>query len=337
MSTDSMDRWQSIIGKVFLSFCILLLTSADCLSQESKDTSTLTPPVGYRSVELVKLAWVTGQLKTIDRDIPVPESVVVEKNIQYGQVPGTELKLDLYSPRDLQTKVPALIFVHGGGWKSGHRNDYRYYCIKFAELGYVVATISYRLIDVAPFPAAIEDTKCAVRWMRKNAEQHHVDPNRIAILGGSAGGHLSMMAGYSSDVPELEGQGGHSNFSSRVQAVVNLYGPCDLTTPTAVDNKTVLNFFAGKTFDEVPEQYRLASPTTHITPDDPPTLTFHGTIDDIVPIAQADLLDKQLAVAKVSHQYHRLEGWPHTMDLAASVNQYCFQTITNFLAEHLSK
>ena len=125
--------------------------------------------------------------------------------------------------------VPAVLFLHGGAWKGGYRQIYHYYCTKFAEHGFVAATASYRFTGEAPFPAAVEDVKCAVRWLRANAEKRGIDPNKIGVAGGSAGGHLAMMIGYSSDVPELEGKGGHAETSSRVQAVVDLYGPTDLT------------------------------------------------------------------------------------------------------------
>ena len=243
-------------------------------------------------------------------------------------------KLDLYAPKGLEKNVPGLIFIHGGGWKGGKREDYHYYGVRFAEQGYVVATISYRLRNVALFPAAVEDAKCAVRWLRHHAGKYHVDPNHIAVAGGSAGGHLSMMVGYSTDVSNLEGSGGNNDQSSRVQAVVNLYGPVDLTTPYARSHNLITNFI-GKSYDEVPDVYRNASPLTYVSSDDPPTLTFHGTLDDLVPISQADALDAKLKEQGVPSVYERLEGWPHTMDAAQVVNDYCFRRMLAFFDRHL--
>ena len=209
--------------------------------------------------------------------------------------------------------------------------------MKLAEQGYVVATVSYRLSDVAPFPAAVQDVKCAVRWLRANAERLHVDPDRIAMAGGSAGGHLSMMAGYVTDNPELEGTGGHPEVSSRVQAVVNLYGPTDLTTDFARDNDVVVKFLGGESYADKPELYRLASPNTHVSADDPPTLILHGSIDTVVPIDQAELLVDKLKEAGVPYEYDRVEGWPHTMDLEANVNRHCLAKIEEFLDKHLQR
>lgn len=298
-------------------------------------------PAGYSSETAIKAAFFAGVLKTIDVNLPVPDSVKVEKGIEYGKGGDVSLKLDLYQPADDGKSDaalrPAIIFVHGGAWKGGNRDVYHYYCVKLAEKGYVVATISYRLTGVAPFPAAVQDVKCAVRWLRAEAERLHVDPGRIAMAGGSAGGHLSLMAGYVTDHPELEGTGGHPEVSSRIQAVVNLYGPTDLTTDFARDNDVVVKFLGGESYADKPELYRLASPNTHVSADDPPTLILHGSIDTVVPIAQAELLVDKLKEAGVPYEYDRVEGWPHTMDLEANVNRHCLAKIEEFLDKHLQR
>lgn len=296
-------------------------------------------PAGYTSETAIKAAFLAGMLKTIDVNLPVPDSIKVEKGVEYGKGGEVSLKLDLYQPvgdaKPSDPLRPAIIFVHGGAWKGGSREIYHYYCVKLAEKGYVVATVSYRLSDVAPFPAAVQDVKCAVRWMRANAERLHVDPNRIAMAGGSAGGHLSMMVGYVTDNPELEGSGGNPNVSSRIQAVVNLYGPTDLTTDFARDNDVVVKFLGGESFSAKPQLYELASPNSHVSADDPPTLILHGSIDTVVPISQAELLVDKLMEAGVPYEYDRVEGWPHTMDLEANVNRHCLAKIEEFLDKHL--
>ena len=157
---------------------------------------------------------------------------------------------------------------------------------------------------------------------------------RIAAIGGSAGGHLSMMLGYSAGVPELEGNGGHAEFSSAVNAVVDLYGPVDITLPEHRGNPTVLGFFGGKTYDEIPDQYKLASPWFHLDPKDPPTLILHGTIDTIVPVSQSDILNAKLKELGVPVTYDRLDGYPHTMDIAKEVNLRCQWFMLRFLEEH---
>jgi len=292
-------------------------------------------PKGYGSTEEVKEAIRQGKVKLVDLFIPTPESIEVRTNVEYGKVGERSLQLDLYEPRDIRKPVPAVILIHGGGWRSGDRKIYRYYCIKLAEKGYVTATMSYRLSKEAPYPAAVQDAKCAVRWLRANARKYHVDPDKIAMLGGSAGGHLAMMVGYSSGVKSLEGDGGNAGASSAVQAVIDFYGPVDLTADEAKKAGVVKDFMGGKEYAEAEAQYREASPITHLTKKAPPTLILHGTIDDTVPITQADLLAKRLKELGVPYEYERLEGWPHTMDLSEDVNRRCLWRVEQFLDRHL--
>jgi dipeptidyl aminopeptidase/acylaminoacyl peptidase len=121
-----------------------------------------------------------------------------------------------------------------------------------------------------------------------------------------------------------------------VQAVVNLYGPVDLTTDHA-HNHDLVKKFLGKPYEEAPDLYERASPLRYVTEDDPPTLILHGTIDDLVPIGQADTLSKALSEVGVAHRYERLEGWPHGMDLAQNVNDYCVRRMAEFLDKHLAR
>jgi len=295
-------------------------------------------PPGFPNTLAAKTAALLKLMPIVDLQLKTPEDVELRKGIVYGRGSGRELELDLYTPRKEKEKpVPGLIFIHGGAWRGGKRSDYHYYGVKFAEAGYVVATISYRLLKEAPFPAAVEDAKCAVRWMRSHAAELGVDPDRIGVAGGSAGGHLAMMLGFSSDVPELEGNGGHAGISSRVQAVVNLYGPADLTTPFGIHSRLVKDFLGGRTFDQAPEVYRQASPLSHLTPDDPPVFIIHGTIDDTVPIAQADLLANRLQELEIPFRYDRLEGWPHALDIAKVTNDRVRKAMLEFFAEHLGQ
>ena len=293
-------------------------------------------PPGYESENQIKLAILTGLLKIVDaKNVPVPDTVQEMKGLEYGKVGQRSLHLDLYLPKT-DHPVPGLIFIHGGAWKTGNRADMKFYAVKYAARGYATATISYRLTKEAPFPAAVHDTKCAVRWMRAHAKEYKIDPNKIGVSGNSAGGHLSMMIGYSSDAPKLEGNGGHRGVSSRVQAVINFYGPADLTTTFARKQASLHAFLAGKHYDEDPELYALASPITYLTQDDPPTLILHGTIDTTVPIAQADNLAQRLEQLDIPMVYERFPGWPHTMDLARVVNDRCCYVMDRFLEKHLS-
>jgi acetyl esterase/lipase len=296
---------------------------------------TPPPAPGFATREAVMAAISSGKVKPINPLIMASDDIEITRNIEYGKGGKVPLFLDLYRSKKNDQPVPGVIFIHGGAWAKGSKEVYHYYCVKYAERGYAVATIKYRLSDVAPFPAAVQDAKCAVRWMRANAGRYKIDPDHIAVAGGSAGGHLAMMVGYTSDVAELEGDGGHAGVSSRVQAVVNLYGPTDLTTDFARQAGSVKKFLGGQSYEQAPKQYALASPITHLTKDDPPTLILHGTIDQIVPISQADLLEKKLEELQVPYVYDRLKGWPHTMDAAEPVNLRCRWFMDAFFEEHL--
>jgi len=299
--------------------------------------ATEVPPIpqGYADEQAVMSAILLGQIKLIDaKNIYLPDNVKEILDIEYGTGGERKLQLDMYLPKGRKKATPAIIFIHGGAWKSGKRSDMKFYCVKFAEKGYVTATVTYRLTGQASFPAAVHDVKCAIRWLRANAAKYHVDPERIVVSGNSAGGHLSMMIGYS-DNQSLEGSGGNNDVSSRVCAVVNFYGPTDLTTDFAKKQGVVKEFIGGKTFDEAPDAYKLASPIFHLTEDDPPTLIFHGTIDNTVPIAQADKLADKLKELRIDYVYEKYDGWPHVMDLAEAVNRRCVYQMEQFFKKHI--
>ncbi len=315
---------------VFLTFIILF--SFAC---ENNSNGAPEAPIGYPFLWLFKLTYVTGILDLVDSEPPVPPEINEFKDIEYKQIGDHTLKLNIYQPKNIEKPRPVLIFIHGGGWRKGNKEDYLLYLIEFAKRGYITASISYRLTGEALYPAAVEDVKCAVRWIRSHANDYLIDPDKIAVIGGSAGGHLAMMIGYSSDVPELDGLCNTDSVSSHVQAVVNLYGPTDLTTEYARTHKTTINFF-GQSYEAIPHIYKQGSPGSHITADDPPTLIFHGTIDELVPVSQSDSLEIWLKKAGVDCEYHRLKWWPHTMDLAKSVNDYCQYYMNAFFEKHLS-
>jgi len=170
--------------------------------------------------------------------------------------------------------------------------------------------------------------------MRANAAELGVDPDRIAVSGNSAGGHLSMMVGYASGIPELEGDGGHPGVSSVVQAVVNFYGPVDLTTAYALSRPEPAKFL-GMGYDQNPDLFDMASPLHHLSKGDPPTLILHGVIDELVPIRQADRLAARLKELGIPYLYDRYPGWPHTMDLARDVNVRCRFYMNEFFNRHL--
>jgi acetyl esterase/lipase len=296
---------------------------------------TPAPPPGYATPWLAFVDVGLGHIQPIPFDEPVPSGITQQKDVEYGRLGDRPLVLDLYRPTSSEgMPVPGLLFVHGGAWAGGEKEIFHYYCLRFAERGYVVGTVGYRLAGEAKFPAAIEDVKCAIRWMRANAAPLGVDPNRIGIMGGSAGGHLALLAAYAPNDPALEGSGGHAGVSTAVQAVVSFYPPSDLTTDFTRHHDAVVGFL-GAPYEEAPERYTLASPLHHLDAGDPPTLLIHGTVDNVVPVEQSDLLAEKLIALGIPYGYDRLEGWPHAMDAAQSVNDRCVALMADFFARHL--
>ncbi len=233
------------------------------------------------------------------------------KDVVYGRAGNVELKLDYARPKE-KGKFPGILCIHGGGWAAGKRQDFGFLVQRLAAQGYVAATASYRLAPAHPFPAQIEDVKCAVRWMRAHAEKLEMDSGRIGTIGGSAGGHLACLLGAADAGDRLEGSGGWQDQSSRVQVVVNIFGPTDLTTGRfgEVSKKILENFLQGS-FESRREDYRRASPVTYLTRDDPPVLTFQGTQDPLVPLEQAEILHRKLSTLGIENRLIIMEGHGH--------------------------
>ncbi len=250
------------------------------------------------------------------------EAYIWEPGITYGKGGDVELKLDLARPASGKGPFPALIFIYGSGWgyKSIGRRQYCSALIKAAERGYVAVTVDYRLISVKEndktkylFPAQVYDVKCAVRWLRANAKKYKIDPNRIGAVGWASGGHLALMLGLTDPSHGLEGECGNSKFSSGVQAVVSLSALTELISlyHEVRSSSIMLIEFLGGTPEEVPDQYKIASPLTYVSKDDPPVLTIHGDRNTSVPPKQAELLDAKMKEAGAPHMLIIKKGVGH--------------------------
>ncbi len=245
-----------------------------------------------------------------------PGSVILEADIEYGRAGERSLKLDLLRPKDQVDKIlPVIALIHGGGWQHGSKEGGRVSMSSFAATGnYIGVTIGYRLTDEAIWPAQIHDCKAAIRWLRANADKYKIDPNKIGVFGGSAGGHLVALLGTSGDVKELEGENGSPGYSSRVQCVVDYCGPSDflhyLDQPGAGAKNAIVKLFGGLPAEHEAEA-RAASPITWVSKDDPPFLIAHGTDDKAVPFAQGESLAAALEKAGAPVTFVRIEGGPH--------------------------
>lgn len=252
--------------------------------------------------------------------------VVFEEGLEYANPDGQHLKLNLARPKEVKEgdRLPAVVCIHGGGFRAGDRKSYDGLCKRLAEQGYVAVTVTYRLAPKYPFPAAVYDVKEAVRWLRANARQYHADPERIAALGGSAGGHLALFLGVTGDVKQfdppadeaLKGAAGSPDtqtLSTRVQCVVSYYGPSDFTKSygKSVDAAEVLPLFLGGDLEHERHRHILASPLNWVTPEAPPTLLLQGTEDKYVNHEQAVWMHDRLKAADVEVELISLEGAGH--------------------------
>ena len=244
---------------------------------------------------------------------PVPEGVLWEEGIEYSKPDGVVLQLNMARPKSGDGPFPAVLCIHGGGFRAGKRESYDALCLRLAERGFVAATITYRLAPQHKFPAAVHDTKAAVRWLRANAGKYKINPDRIGVTGGSAGGHLAQFLGVTANVPRFEGQGGNADQSSRVACVVNVYGPSDFTKSygKSVDAHEVLPLWFGGNLETHRDLHIQGSPLYWVTPDAAPTLCIHGTEDKYVAHEQAEWLIERLRAATVPAELLTLPGAGH--------------------------
>lgn len=248
----------------------------------------------------------------------------MKKDVVYAKRGDRELKLDIALPNNDSKMRPAVIFIHGGGWRQGSRQRYHRQMSNFTDrMGIVTATVEYRLTDVASWPAQLDDVRDAHQWLVEHAGEYRIDPERIAATGNSAGGHLSLMLGL---LPKEQ------NEAKRLRAVANFYGPTDLTKIEQFEPvREVLEALVDGNLDEKSEPLKHASPVTYIDRTDTPILTFHGTKDPIVPFAQAKILHQALDEHQIPNLLWPMEGVEHTVGDRQAVTK----RMTEFLNQYL--
>ncbi len=288
------------------------------------------PPKGFANNISLKVAYTLGAIEPTLTKVEVPESIMEHKDLVYKTINNTSLKLDIYHLKALKKEAPLIIFIHGGAWEKGKKSNVLHYLISYAQKGYVTASLQYRLSGVAKYPAQLLDVGDAVSWLKSHAKDYNINIQKVAIAGGSAGAHLAMQYAYTHSSNAQDSNG----IATKVQAVINIYGPSDLTTEVAKKEKRVHRLF-GKTYEEAPEMYRNASPITYVNKNSPPTISFHGTLDELVPYGQSKKLHETLNAYGVPSYYHELKGWPHAMDLSAKVFSYIQYNTDIFLEKHL--
>lgn len=260
-----------------------------------------------------------------------------------------ELKLELLVPSG-GGPYPVVVWIHGGGWISGSRLPIPGYVSALCNQGYAVASVDYRYSEVAVWPAQIQDCRGAVRWLRAHAATYNLDPDRFAAWGSSAGAQLASMLGTSGGedsvrignvAVDLEGSmGGNTDQSSRVQAVVDWFGQSDFLQmyfyPSIQDHNAHFSpegKLIGDWIQLSPERVATANPITFASPDDPPFLVMHGTVDDTVPFNQSELLVDALRNQGVRVTWKPVAGAGHGFPTATTAAEN--QAVYDFLAANL--
>ena len=250
-----------------------------------------------------------------------PFNYLTSANVVYNVADGQELKLDVYRPRDPAVPVPVVMYIHGGGWVAGTKEGSVLGALEFLHLGMAVVNVEYRLAKVAPAPAAVEDCRCALRWIVRNAERMKFDVNRIVVAGGSAGGHLALMTGMTTraagfdrpcPAPESIRWTGSDTTEPKVAAVVNFFGITDVADMLEDGGNPrgyAIEWVGNR--QNVPRIAAQVSPLTYVRKDLPPILTIHGDKDTLVPVAHARRLHEALQKAGAQSELLILPGAGH--------------------------
>jgi acetyl esterase/lipase len=271
------------------------------LARYFADLSPVPDRFANRSPETVPYAHSGGEVLKVDVWEPPGED---------GRGSGQRSGLDVAAQRR-----PAVIVVHGGGWRSGERSDFPSWDAWLADEGYVVFDIDYRLSPPPSWRDAPSDVACAVGWVKENAARYGVDPERVALMGRSAGGHLALLTAYEEGrAAATPGCVARDVRDTGVAAVVAFYPPTDLARLSSMGYLGGMDRFLGGSRSTVPGRYRHLSPVSHVDPADPPTFLAYGGADRIIPPGQSQLLGERLLEAGVPHRLVELPWANHTFD-----------------------
>jgi acetyl esterase/lipase len=269
------------------------------------------------------LAMMAGRLLVAD---PF-EGVSYDEDVVFDRPGGVEVKLDIARPKNGNGPFPLFVFIHGGGWEWGDKAEFRDALPRIARIGYVCASVDYRRAPACQFPAQLDDVRSAITFLCKNAAKYHLDPDRVALFGGSAGGHLALLAGFTAanDVP-----------GQRIRAIASFAGPTDLPhLYVKVKGRDLVSDLLGTT-DRQARIASDASPITHVRRDVPPVITIHGEKDELVPISQAMSLHHALEAAGATQELLVVPGGGHdaTRWTEAERNR-THKAVFDFLIKHL--
>jgi pectinesterase len=252
----------------------------------------------------------------------ISENVWEERNLVYCQRQNRKMYLDAFSPVKKQKRRPAIVIIHGGGWRSGSRSQHHALAQRLAQLGYVCFTPEYRLSTEALYPAAVHDVKAALRWVRRHAKNYSIDENKIAVMGFSAGGQLAALAGATNNNEQFEGAGCFEKYSSAASAIIDLDGTLSFVHPESGegdDSKktSAATYWFGYSKAENKSIWEEASPLTHVGKHAPPTLfinsgvaRMHAGRDDFIRVLkETNIYTEVKTFGEAPHHFPMFEPW----------------------------
>lgn len=325
-------EYNEVLKKIYLQFknpYLFLIDGKDMLTDFTALTCDLLHPSAYGHILIGEN--LAGRLRPIINSLVLPkydnlttvkqavqekqirflDSVVWLQDVEIGKGGEKTLKMDIVIPSEQSAEpLPVIVYIHGGGWNHGSKDDHLMKLVGIAKRGYVAVAIQYRLTHEAIFPGQLEDCKLAIRYLRGRAKTYNIDINRIGVWGNSAGGHLAALLGTTTGMTEFEGNGGWQEFSSEVNAVVDWSGPVDFSTEYSNNYSSVTKLLGVRAFDDK-ERALKAMPTSYITERTPAFLILHGDNDSIVPYTQSITLYEALKSKGVAVTFKLLKGEGH--------------------------
>lgn len=285
----------------------------------------------FDKIDINKDGYITAdELQKSLSGLRRPVDADIIKNVTYATVGGKKMLLDIYMPKNSKKPPVLLVWIHGGGWRNGSKNNVNRSFLDLVKEGYAVASIDYQLLGVPGIPQITYECKSAIRFLRANAKKYGYNADRIGIGGSSAGGHLVLLLGTSGGVKKLEGEvGGNLDQSSSVQAVVDFFGPSDMLTQPKVKQQLTNKVFI--------EFARLISPVVYVDKNDPPLLIYHGTADRTVPIQQSRIIYDKYKELGLEVTKHEIEGAGHGFKPAELPPDKATKEMKEFFDKHLLK
>jgi acetyl esterase/lipase len=259
----------------------------------------------------------------------------VMPDVVYGVQNNYQLKLDLWRNQSAKQPVPTVIYIHGGGWVFGDRTGATPQLFPYFQRGWNIVNVEYRMAYVSPAPAAVEDCRCALKWVIRNAKQYNLDVTRIVLTGHSAGGHLSLTSGMLTPDAGLDVECPGDEVL-KVAAIVDWFGPTDVNDILQGPNKkTYAEEWLGTQANREAIAKR-ASPLTYVSASNPPIIMIHGDVDAVVPYEQSVRLHQALDAASVPNELVTIKGGGHGY-FSDAEQLRAYDRIWAFLDAHLPK